>query len=83
MVSAHSVTAEVADGRLVILDVEGLPVVRQWFAVRRSDRRLLPAADALWDFLSRSGHQFLPVPGGRAGAAIRRPLSREKETARR
>jgi LysR family transcriptional regulator for metE and metH len=60
MVSAHVVAAEVADGRLVVLDVEGLPIVRQWFVVRRSERRLLPAAQALWEHLVRSGATFLP-----------------------
>lgn len=67
LVSAHIVAAEVADGRLAILDVEGLPVIRQWFAVRRSERRLLPAGDALWAFLCRSGHQFLPLAQRRKG----------------
>jgi LysR family transcriptional regulator, low CO2-responsive transcriptional regulator len=60
MVSAHIVAAEVADGRVAILDVEGLPIIRQWFAVRRSERRLLPAAQSLWEHLRRSGAQFLP-----------------------
>jgi LysR family transcriptional regulator for metE and metH len=61
LVSAHIVAAEVAAGRLAVLDVEGLPIVRQWFAVRRSDRRPLPAAQALWDHLVRSGARFLPT----------------------
>ena len=60
LLSAHTIAAEVADGRLAILDVEGLPVVRQWFVVRRAERRLLPAAQALWDHLSWTGAQFLP-----------------------
>jgi LysR family transcriptional regulator for metE and metH len=60
LVSAHIVAAEVADGRLAILDVDGLPIVRQWFVVRRSERRPLPAAQALWEHLQRSGAQFLP-----------------------
>ena len=60
LVSAHIVAAEVADGRLAVLDVEGLPIVRQWFAVRRSERRPLPAAQALWEHLRRTGAQFLP-----------------------
>jgi LysR family transcriptional regulator, low CO2-responsive transcriptional regulator len=62
LLSAHTIAAELADGRLVVLDVEGLPIVRQWFVVRRSDRRLLPAAQALWDHLRWSGAQFLPKP---------------------
>lgn len=69
LLSAHTIAAEVADGRLTVLDVEGLPVVRQWFVVRRSEKRLLPAAQALWDHLARSGADFLPRPGGRATRA--------------
>ena len=60
MVSAHIVAAEAAEGRLAILDVEGLPIVRQWFAVRRSERRVMPAAQALWEHLQRCGAKFLP-----------------------
>lgn len=63
LLSAHTIAAEVADGRLAVLDVEGLPVVRQWFVVRRSEKRLLPAAQALWDHLARSGAGFLPRTG--------------------
>src|SRR4051812_14972922 len=60
LLSAHTIAAEVADGRLAVLDVEGLPVVRQWFVVRRSERRLLPAAQGLWNHLLWSGADFLP-----------------------
>jgi hypothetical protein len=73
MVSAHTVAAELTDGRLAVLDVEGLPIVRQWFVVRRSERRLLPAAQALWEHLQRSGAQFLPkMPPSGAPTARRR-----------
>jgi LysR family transcriptional regulator, low CO2-responsive transcriptional regulator len=59
-ISAHTVAAELADGRLALLEVEGLPVVRQWFVAKHSDKRLLPAAQGLWDFFARSGAAFLP-----------------------
>ena len=71
LLSAHTIAAEVADGRLAVLDVEGLPVVRQWFVVRRSEKRLLPAAQALWDHLARSGADFLPRTGGPAARVAR------------
>lgn len=58
--SAHTVAAELADGRLVMLDIVGLPVVRQWFIVRLARRRLLPAAQALRQFLIDEGAKFLP-----------------------
>lgn len=60
LISAHTVAAEVNDGRLAVLDVDGLPIVRQWFVVKRREKRLLPAARALWDHLVSSGDRFLP-----------------------
>jgi LysR family transcriptional regulator for metE and metH len=58
--SAHTVAAELADRRLALLDIAGLPVVRQWFIVRLARRRLLPAAQALRQFLIDEGEKFLP-----------------------
>jgi DNA-binding transcriptional LysR family regulator len=37
--------------RLITLDVEGFPVHRYWYLVRRAGRHLSAAADALWTFL--------------------------------
>ena len=59
-ISAHTVAAEIADGRLVELDVKGLPEMRQWFVVKRADKRLMPAAEALRAFLVSQGEGFLP-----------------------
>ena len=58
--SGHTVAAELADGRLVALNIVGLPVVRQWYVVYRRDRQLLPGALALANFLSRESGIFLP-----------------------
>jgi LysR family transcriptional regulator for metE and metH len=59
-ISGHTVAAEISDGRLVTLPVEGLPLVRQWYAVRRADKRMLPAAETMWLFLGSEGKSFLP-----------------------
>jgi molybdate transport repressor ModE-like protein len=59
-ISAHTVATELDERRLVTLDVEGLPVVRQWFVLSRKDKVLLPPAQAMLDFLSARGAQFLP-----------------------
>ncbi len=59
-ISAHTVAAEIADGRLVPLHLEGLPLMREWFVVRRADKRLLPAAEAMWRFLALEGKNYLP-----------------------
>ena len=60
LISAHTVASELADGRLVMFEVTGLPVVRQWFVVKRREKHLLPAARTLWDFFTNEGARFLP-----------------------
>jgi LysR family transcriptional regulator, low CO2-responsive transcriptional regulator len=60
VISSHTVAVELASKRLVMLPVEGLPVIREWFVTRRREKRLLPAAQAFWDYLAANGHSFLP-----------------------
>lgn len=59
-ISGHTIASEINDGRLVVLDVVGLPEIRHWFVVRPAAKRLMPAAGALRDFLVTEGRQFLP-----------------------
>jgi LysR family transcriptional regulator for metE and metH len=59
-ISAHTVAVELEEGRLITLDVAGLPIVRQWFVVRRKDKVLLPPAQEMLNFLIANGKQFLP-----------------------
>jgi LysR family transcriptional regulator for metE and metH len=59
------VATELDERRLIILDVVGLPVVRQWFVVSRTDKVLLPPARAMLDFLGAKGAEFLPRTQGR------------------
>lgn len=58
--SAHTIELELKTGLLAILDVRGLPAMREWFAVRRAEKRLLPAAEELWSYLTTRGDEFLP-----------------------
>ncbi len=76
-ISAHTIAAEIADHRLVVLDVVGLPELRQWFVVRPAAKRLMPAARALRDFLVAEGRQFLPNAVD-AGFPSKRPARRLK-----
>lgn len=75
-ISAHTVATELDERRLVTLDVIGLPVIRQWFALSRKDKVLLPPARAMLDFLSARGAQFLPRTHGRV--RLTRPSARGK-----
>jgi LysR family transcriptional regulator for metE and metH len=60
LLSAHTVAAELADGRLVELRVVGLPLVRHWYVVRRQAKSLLPGGQALWDFLVDEAADYVP-----------------------
>lgn len=46
---------ELEAGRLVRLDVQGTPVLREWNVVVRSDLVITPAAQTFFDFLRESG----------------------------
>jgi len=59
-ISQHTVSHELQQRRLVALKVTGLPVMRQWHAIRRADKILLPPALAMMDFLGQEGWRHLP-----------------------
>jgi DNA-binding transcriptional LysR family regulator len=59
-ISGHTVEAEIADGRLVTLDINGLPIIRQWNVVHLRDRRLMPAVQIVERFLSEQAGAHLP-----------------------
>ena len=61
--SLHTVRTELASGRLVLLDVVGLPLRRQWYLVRRDTRRLVPAAEEFGQFLLREAEGLLNAQG--------------------
>jgi LysR family transcriptional regulator for metE and metH len=77
-ISAHTVATELDERRLVTLDVAGLPIVRQWFVLSRKDKVLLPPAQAMLDFLSARGAEFLPRTHGRVRLTRPSPRSRRK-----
>jgi len=59
-ISSHTVAHEVGAGRIIVLDVEGLPIRRQWFVARRAGRALSPAAAAFYGFVEGQGARYLP-----------------------
>jgi DNA-binding transcriptional LysR family regulator len=57
--SEHAAGLEIEAGRLVRLRVSDTPVVRQWYAVHRTDKRFLPAARAFCRFLEEDGARLI------------------------
>lgn len=61
ILSLHSIELELETRRLVILDVEHFPLLRQWFVAHRSNKRLSSAAIAFKDFLlTTANHDVIP-----------------------
>jgi hypothetical protein len=53
--SAHTVTLERKVGSLVVLDVQGFPLMLNWYVVHRKHKRLPPVASAFKQFLVDEG----------------------------
>lgn len=73
LLSRHTIGLEVSVGLLSILQVEGLPVLRNWFVVYRASKKLLPVASAFVDFLHDEG-------AGRVEEATRCVTPRRRRT---
>ena len=54
MLSTFSLRLELDNKRLVLLDVEGLPIKRHWYAVHRRGKHLTPSALKFIEFLQTS-----------------------------
>jgi DNA-binding transcriptional LysR family regulator len=57
--SAHTMALELRTRKLVVLDVAGLPIVRQWFVIHLQTKRLAPVAAAFRQFLIDHGARII------------------------
>ncbi|MCR8546729.1 LysR family transcriptional regulator [Salipiger sp. P9] len=60
LISYHTVVEELRTGRLVTLDLPGLPIVRHWFLLHPADAPLSGAARTVWEFIAAEKDDFLP-----------------------
>jgi DNA-binding transcriptional LysR family regulator len=58
-ISQHAIGLELAAGQLALVDVDGLPIVRNWNLVHLSEKRLSPSALAFKAFVLKEGRAFL------------------------
>jgi DNA-binding transcriptional LysR family regulator len=49
--SAHTISRELQNGSLAALDVQGFPLMLNWYVVHRKNKRLTPVAQAFKTFL--------------------------------
>ena len=57
--SAHTISLELKTGSLCVLDVQGFPLMRNWYVVHRRTKRLPPVAQAFKDFLLADGTELI------------------------
>jgi len=61
IISAHTVAAELAEKRLIALDVQGLPINRTWYIVKHKNKRLMHSSLTLWEYIVEHGKSYLPT----------------------
>ncbi len=60
LISAHTVMDALTAGRVRIIDMPGLPIVRQWFLVRPASTAETPVTQRVREFLVEQNGAFLP-----------------------
>ncbi|HVZ44735.1 MAG TPA: LysR family transcriptional regulator [Ramlibacter sp.] len=70
--SAHTVSREKHSGALAVLDVQGFPLMLNWYVVHRRTKRLPPVAQAFKEFLLKEGAQQIDAALGNEAVARRR-----------
>jgi LysR family transcriptional regulator, low CO2-responsive transcriptional regulator len=58
-ISRHTIDLEIQTHRLVVLDVRGTPVIRQWHVAHLAKKRLSPTAVAFKEFVLKHGRDLL------------------------
>jgi len=81
--SVHTVGLELGAGRLAVLDVSGLPVMRDWYVIHLKDKRLTPVATALKEFLLANGARIIEETTGVSGTGEYHPPPPVRKTRQR
>ena len=58
-ISSHTIGLEAGAGKLAILDVAGLPIVRDWYVIHLREKILSPIASAFRAYLLENGARVI------------------------
>jgi DNA-binding transcriptional LysR family regulator len=78
IVSLHTLEFELALNRIAILSVEGFPIMKEWYLVHRSGKRMSLIAQAFHDFVLNEANRVVtlpqpkPRPAGRSARRVTR-----------
>ena len=76
--SAHTISRELQAGSLVVLDVQGFPLMLNWYVVHRRAKRLPPVAQAFKTFLLQDGAGLISQALGLGATDARKPAKRSR-----
>ena len=62
IVSIHTLEMELTLDRLVVLNVEGFPILKDWYIVHRPGKRFSAAAQAFKEFVLSEGSTLIKIP---------------------
>lgn len=84
VISARTIELELEAGRLAVLPVEGFPILRHWYVVRRAQKRLSAAAQAFRAHLlaQPASASAAPERAARRGRPTGREPGREEQSSR-
>jgi LysR family transcriptional regulator, low CO2-responsive transcriptional regulator len=72
-ISMHTIGLELNAGKLIVLDIVGGPIMRDWYVIHLRDKRLSPIAAAFRSFLLERGAEII-----REGVGVELPRARPK-----
>ena len=76
IVSLHTLEFELALDRIAILSVEGFPIMKEWYLVHRSGKRLSPIAQAFHEFVLNEAGRVMTLPQPRPATRSKRGVTR-------
>jgi len=63
IVSIHTLELELETRRLVVLDIESLPILRHWYLVHRLGKRLSPVAEMFRQYVFEEAPKLMKIQG--------------------
>lgn len=76
IVSLHTLEFELELNRIAILSVEGFPVMKEWYLVHRSGKRMSPIAQAFHDFVLNEAGRIIALPQPKPATRSKRRVTR-------
>ena len=60
LISKHCCINELQNNLLKEIDVQNLPIIKEWYITQLKNRTLTPSSKLLFDFIEENGNSFLP-----------------------